>query len=679
MANATLLEPRVEAATRPEWIGTVTVSEWQTDTDPSRPLTFTHITTYTLAADAFDTSQTTFATQYYHDIKNVSEIIGLVSWVVSTGSATGTGGALRASYQSSTSRTGYAINVSAASFEITTTRWHYLLPTTTFTQGASTNPGNAFVPSVADDKWVLQGTQPNNGGAGDQCFGTLCKTTEVRYNLRRVDCTGAPDVDFDGLDECEEFDLGTDPNNPDTDGDGIQDGAEVAIGTVPTNPDTDGDGLNDGAELAIGTDPTNPDTDGDGVYDGADTEPRVPCTGPGPCTPPPPPPCPPGIDCGCPEDADCDRWLDAEETALGTSPTDPSSHPLLTFDYDALEFARSGFGDAGIICGTARHDFLEPTLAPTTLNFNEYGCVILLGNSVAKELLDTAYAENSNLTEVAGRYLTRNLDVVAPDDVARTDYKDALEKGRDYAAKLFPQAASLLKRSSTIFSAGALAGELAVPLAGFFVINQIVNDNACVQLLVNVEGNGVLSVNWSMVYSTTATDDDDLTYAHAYDKEVVTLGLDNLVRNSLNMRCVGGKVQVESEQDRTAQSFSGIRAFVAGQSSPPPLCPTVQPGPDWTCDSGNWYPPGYPIPAGAPPAPPPTPPTSPPPPPSFCPTIQPGPDWACANGNWYPPGHPGGLPPSTPPPSACTTVQPGPDWSCCNGGWRPPGMACGAS
>jgi glucose/arabinose dehydrogenase len=128
-----------------------------------------------------------------------------------------------------------------------------------------------------------------------------------------------------------------------------------------------------------------------------------------------------------------------------------------------------------------------------------------------------------------------------------------------------------------------------------------------------------------------------------------------------------------------------------GATPPPPSpssCTTVQPGPDWTCANGNWYPPGYPIPEGPPPPPPPPPPgPPPPPPPSFCPTVQPGPDWTCVNGNWYPPGYPipetpppppppPPAPPSDPPPpsSSCTTVQPGPDWICFNGNWLPPGI-----
>jgi hypothetical protein len=42
-----------------------------------------------------------------------------------------------------------------------------------------------------------------------------------------VDDCSADDVDGDGLDECTELDLGTDPDSADSDGDGFDDGAEV--------------------------------------------------------------------------------------------------------------------------------------------------------------------------------------------------------------------------------------------------------------------------------------------------------------------------------------------------------------------------------------------------------------------------------------------------------------------
>jgi Bacterial TSP3 repeat len=65
------------------------------------------------------------------------------------------------------------------------------------------------------------------------------------------------DPDSDGLNNLQEYQNNTDPNNSDTDGDGLSDGAEVQLGTDPNNPDTDGDGLSDGLEVQLGTDPKN--------------------------------------------------------------------------------------------------------------------------------------------------------------------------------------------------------------------------------------------------------------------------------------------------------------------------------------------------------------------------------------------------------------------------------------
>ena len=77
------------------------------------------------------------------------------------------------------------------------------------------------------------------------------------------------DTDGDGLTDCEERTLGTDPDDPDSDGDGLTDLEEIAIyDTDPNNPDTDGDGLNDGDEIQFGLDPRNPSTFNDGVLDG---------------------------------------------------------------------------------------------------------------------------------------------------------------------------------------------------------------------------------------------------------------------------------------------------------------------------------------------------------------------------------------------------------------------------
>jgi len=82
------------------------------------------------------------------------------------------------------------------------------------------------------------------------------------------DCTNTKDSDGDRLNDCEEANLCTDPENADTDGDGIGDLEEFEIGTDPCSADTDGDGVPDDEERDLGFDPNNPDTDGDGTADG---------------------------------------------------------------------------------------------------------------------------------------------------------------------------------------------------------------------------------------------------------------------------------------------------------------------------------------------------------------------------------------------------------------------------
>lgn len=94
------------------------------------------------------------------------------------------------------------------------------------------------------------------------------------------------DSDGDGLTDAEEIKLGTDPLNPDTDGDGVGDGIEVRLASpnsafdplVPAvfkecltladpTADHDIDGLTDCEEAVLRTDPFLADSDRDGVPD----------------------------------------------------------------------------------------------------------------------------------------------------------------------------------------------------------------------------------------------------------------------------------------------------------------------------------------------------------------------------------------------------------------------------
>lgn len=64
------------------------------------------------------------------------------------------------------------------------------------------------------------------------------------------------DMDQDGLNNLEEYQLGTKPGYVDSDNDGLSDYEEIKqYHTDPLNADTDGDGAFDGTEISIGTDP----------------------------------------------------------------------------------------------------------------------------------------------------------------------------------------------------------------------------------------------------------------------------------------------------------------------------------------------------------------------------------------------------------------------------------------
>ena len=79
----------------------------------------------------------------------------------------------------------------------------------------------------------------------------------VSYSQGCGNCSDEEDTDSDGLVECEELELGTDPNAADSDEDGLTDAEEVALGTDPLTIDTDGDGYDDGVEADCVSDPLN--------------------------------------------------------------------------------------------------------------------------------------------------------------------------------------------------------------------------------------------------------------------------------------------------------------------------------------------------------------------------------------------------------------------------------------
>jgi len=76
------------------------------------------------------------------------------------------------------------------------------------------------------------------------------------------------DTDSDGLTDCEEEDLCTDPNDGDSDDDTLSDLEELQEQTDPCHEDTDGDGATDSEETKYDLDPNRVSTFNDGIKDG---------------------------------------------------------------------------------------------------------------------------------------------------------------------------------------------------------------------------------------------------------------------------------------------------------------------------------------------------------------------------------------------------------------------------
>ncbi|GEM_PF-280540 len=100
---------------------------------------------------------------------------------------------------------------------------------------------------------------------------------ETANGLNPDDASDATtDLDSDGINNLQEFNLGLEANNSDTDNDGMLDGYEVDNGLNPkvddAGNDPDNDGLTNGEEAPIGTNPNDNDSDNDGMFDGFEVD-----------------------------------------------------------------------------------------------------------------------------------------------------------------------------------------------------------------------------------------------------------------------------------------------------------------------------------------------------------------------------------------------------------------------
>ncbi len=125
---------------------------------------------------------------------------------------------------------------------------------------------------LPDEREVALGTNRNRADTDGDRYSDFFEVTFESEGFGATDkgqpattCSNGRDGDGDGLNDCEEAFLGTDPNQPDTDADGILDLRELQMGLDPLTPDAlndlDFDGILNGEEVNSGTDPLRPDAE----------------------------------------------------------------------------------------------------------------------------------------------------------------------------------------------------------------------------------------------------------------------------------------------------------------------------------------------------------------------------------------------------------------------------------
>ena len=181
--------------------------------------------------------------------------------------------------------------------------------------------------NVGDYKLLETSTAPDSDSDNDG----LPDVWEEQF-FDNLDQTAQGDPDSDGLNNAEEFEAGTKPDNADSDDDGYADGVETGTGTwvsaentgtSPTKSDSDGDGLADGVENPdLGYDAENPEK-----QSGSDPNEM---------------------------DSDGDTVPDGREIALGRDPSTPQAAPRgYVQDFDGYPDGTTDLGDGSVIIGAA--------------------------------------------------------------------------------------------------------------------------------------------------------------------------------------------------------------------------------------------------------------------------------------------------------------------------------------
>jgi hypothetical protein len=219
--------------------------------------------------------------------------------------------------------------------------------------------------------------------------------------------------------------------------------------------------------------------------------------------------------------------------------------------------------DLASTCGTARFDFRKVGGPLGAVRKGKRGCVYLVSNRFARDLLTMAYNSNKNISQSFVKVLS--VAAKAPKDVttgAQTleDYmrdRLPLPDGHDIIVRTLPRwirdAANVAGRANPLTLIGQSVGLLAIPLTTLHRIDQIQTKEACLQFTVGVRS-GRAHVDSRVIYNPRHFSSRSGSYARV-QKRTNGLLQDSYPARYLNLSCMdSGMVATKPRRD-TAEIF----------------------------------------------------------------------------------------------------------------------------
>lgn len=249
--------------------------------------------------------------------------------------------------------------------------------------------------------------------------------------------------------------------------------------------------------------------------------------------------------------ADCERLYSDEEP----------------YEEEGAQPEPSSGSDLASTCGTARFDFHNVAGERGAVRKDRRGCVYLVSNRLARELLRIAYDSDGNVSQAFVDVLAiaaKAAKVADPNMEALNAFVgDAipLPDGQDIIKRALPgwiqDGLATAERANPLTLLGESVGSLAIPLRTLHRIHQIETKGACLQFVVGVR-RGEANVDSRVIYNPRYFSDRSGSYARVHKRKARTFA-DRYPAKYLNLSCKGNGMVATKPRRDTAAVFRGHR------------------------------------------------------------------------------------------------------------------------